>query len=305
MQYAPISDYRFRASFDKAIRAPSVAEAFIPPIVGLAAVGNDPCAPPITFTLLQCQRTGVTAAQYNSGSIPQGTADQLSQETSGNAALKPEQADTYTFGVNFAPEQIPHLTGSVDYYHIQVKDEIGVIPYLVVLTDCANSGNPAYCSQIVRSPEHRQLTGNSTTSGGYVIQKNYNLGTAVVSGVDVQLNYRLDLPNGFGGVAFALNGVYLLHNETQPLPGAHTYDCAGLFGTTCQTVNPRWHHLIRATWETPGMCRRRLPGAISVRCRRTTTAAIRRCISRHGARLTISTRPYRHTTTWISRRLGM
>jgi iron complex outermembrane receptor protein len=251
VQYAPIADYRFRASYDRAIRAPSVAELFTPPIVGLAAIGNDPCAPPVTFSLLQCQRTGVTAAQYNSGSIPQGTANQLSQETSGNAALRPERADTYTIGVNFAPGQIPHLTGSIDYYHITIKDEVGVIPYLVVLSNCANTGDPTYCSQIVRSPSTGSLNGNSTTSGGYVIQKNYNLGTAVNSGIDAQLGYRLDLPPGFGGVSFALNGSYLLHNETQPLPGAHTYDCAGFFGVTCQTVNPRWHHLFRTTWDTP------------------------------------------------------
>ncbi|HWY96636.1 MAG TPA: TonB-dependent receptor [Steroidobacteraceae bacterium] len=251
VQYAPIADYRFRASYDRAVRAPSVAELFTPPIVGQAVIGNDPCAPPITFSLLQCERTGVTAAQYNSGSIPQGTATQLSQETSGNAALKPEQADTYTIGVNFAPSQIPHLTGSIDYYHINIKDEVGVIPYLVILSNCANTGDPAYCSQIVRSPSTGSLTGNSTTSGGYVVQKNYNLGTAVNSGIDAQLNYRLDLPPGFGAISFALNGSYLLHNETAPLPGAHTYDCAGLFGITCQTVNPRWHHLFRTTWETP------------------------------------------------------
>jgi len=251
VQYAPIADYRFRASYDRAIRAPSVAELFTPPIVGLAAIGNDPCAPPITFSLLQCERTGVTAAQYNSGSIPQSTANQLSQETSGNAALKPEQADTYTVGVNFAPSQIPHLTGSIDYYHIMIRNEVGVIPYLVVVSNCANTGDPTYCSQIVRSPSTGSLTGNSVASGGFVIQKNYNLGTAVNSGIDAQLNYRLDLPPGFGTVSFALDGSYLLHNETQPLPGAHTYDCAGLFGVTCQTVNPRWHHLFRSTWETP------------------------------------------------------
>ena len=251
VQYAPVADYRFRASYDRAVRAPSVAELFTPPIVGQAVIGNDPCAPPITFSLLQCERTGVTAAQYNSGSIPQGTATQLSQETSGNVALKPEQADTYTIGVNFAPSQIPHLTGSIDYYHINIKDEVGVIPYLVILSNCADTGDPAYCSQIVRSPSTGSLTGNSTTSGGYVVQKNYNLGTAVNSGIDAQLNYRLDLPPGFGGLSFALNGSYLLHNETTPLPGAHTYDCAGLFGITCQTVNPRWHHLFRTTWETP------------------------------------------------------
>jgi iron complex outermembrane recepter protein len=251
VQYAPIADYRLRVSYDRAIRAPSVAEAFTPPVVGQAAIGNDPCAPPITFSLLQCERTGVSAAQFASGSIPQGTADQLAQETSGNSALKPEQASTYTLGVNFAPAQIPHFTGSIDYYHIQVKDEIGVIPYLVILSNCANTGDPTYCSQIVRSPSTGSLTGNSVSSGGYVIQKEYNLGTALVSGIDVQMNYKIDLPAGFGALAFGLNGAYLLHSETQPLPGAHTYDCAGLFGETCQTVNPHWHHLFRTTWDTP------------------------------------------------------
>jgi iron complex outermembrane recepter protein len=103
----------------------------------------------------------------------------------------------------------------------------------------------------VRSPSTGSLTGNSIASGGYVIQKNYNLGTAINSGIDTQLNYKFDLPIGFGDVSFALDGAYLLHNETTPLPGAHTYDCAGLFGATCQTINPRWHHLFRTTWDTP------------------------------------------------------
>jgi outer membrane receptor protein involved in Fe transport len=259
VQFAPIEDYRIRASFDRAIRAASVAEAFIPPIVGQAEAGADPCAPPIssTTTLLMCERTGVTPAQYyagvngTAGAIPQGVAGQLSQQTSGNADLKPEQADTYTIGINFAPSQIPHLTGSLDYYHIQIKDEIGVIPIGTILSTCMATGNPVYCSQIVRQPESGSLTGNSNASGGYFIQKNYNLGTAVNSGFDAQMNYRIDLAPGFGGISFALNGSYLLHNITQPIQGGPSYDCAGLFGFTCQTVNPKWHHMIRTTWDTP------------------------------------------------------
>jgi outer membrane receptor protein involved in Fe transport len=33
--------------------------------------------------------------------------------------------------------------------------------------------------------------------------------------------------------------------------GANPYDCAGLFGLTCQTVNPDWRHIFRTTWQTP------------------------------------------------------
>jgi iron complex outermembrane recepter protein len=155
VQFAPIADYRFRASYDKAIRAPSIAEAFTPPIVGQAAVGRGSLRSTHQFSLIQCERTGVTPAQYNNGSIPQGVAAQLSQQTSGNPALKPEQGTTYTIGVNFAPSQIPHLTGSIDYYHIQIKDEIGVSLHVILVR--VRQHRQSDLLQPDRAPaEHRQ-----------------------------------------------------------------------------------------------------------------------------------------------------
>jgi iron complex outermembrane receptor protein len=251
LQYAPIADYRIRASYDKAIRAPSVVELYNPQLVGLIQFGNDPCAPPITYSLTQCERTGLTAAQYNSGSVPQGTAGQLSQLQGGNPKLLPEQAETYTIGVNFAPRQVPHFTGSIDYYHIALSGGIGPLPAAVIVSDCANSGSPFYCSQIVRNPNTGGLTGNSIASGGYIVQTNINTGAALVSGIDLQLNYKVDLPKGVGAVAFELDGSWLQHVTATPYAGAHTFDCAGLFGLTCLTVNPRWHHILRTTWQTP------------------------------------------------------
>jgi iron complex outermembrane recepter protein len=250
VQYAPIEDYRLRLSYDKAIRAPSAVELYNPQLVGGIQFGNDPCAPPITYTLIQCERTGVTAAQYNNGTVPQGAAGQLSQLAGGNPSLKPEQAETYTIGVNFAPRQIPHFTGSIDYFHIAVKDEITTLPAAIILQNCANTGNPVYCSQIVRSFNTGGLTGASIASGGYFIQTDVNIGSVLESGIDLQLNYKFDLQPGFGSIAAELNGSYLQHLDSTPYVGAHTYDCAGLFGFTCQTINPRWHHIFRTTWET-------------------------------------------------------
>jgi iron complex outermembrane receptor protein len=251
VQYAPIEDYRLRVSYDKAIRAPSAVELYNPQLVGTFSFPADPCAPPITYTLVQCQRTGVTAAQYANGSIPQGTGNQLSELTGGNPNLKPETAETYTVGFNFAPRQIPHFTGSIDYFHIAVKGLINTLPAQVILTDCANTGNPIYCSQIVRQSNTGGLTGNNIASGGYIVQTDVNIGAVLESGIDLQLAYRMDLPPGFGSVSAELNGSWLQHFETTPYVGAHTYDCAGLFGETCQTINPRWHHIFRTTWQTP------------------------------------------------------
>jgi len=251
VQYAPIEDYRLRVSYDKAIRAPSIVELYNPQNVGGLSLAADPCAPPITYTLQQCLNTGATAAQYANGSIPQASAGQVSQLQGGNPHLKPEQAETYTVGVNFAPRQIPNFTGSLDYFHIAVKDTVTTLPAAVILADCANTGNPTYCTQIFRQPNTGSLTGATIAGGGYFVQTDVNIGAVLESGIDLQLNYRLDLPPGFGSVTSTLNGSYLQHVDSTPYVGAHTYDCAGLFGFTCQTVNPRWHHILRTTWQTP------------------------------------------------------
>ncbi|MFI4895369.1 MAG: TonB-dependent receptor domain-containing protein [Steroidobacterales bacterium] len=265
VQFAPVQDYRLRVSYDKAIRAPSVVELFNPRVIGSAALGADPCAPtfnpngtfaaPALYSLAQCLRLGATAAQYGNGgstdTIPQGTAGQLSQVQGGNPNLTPEQAETYTIGVNFAPSQIPGFSGSIDYWHIDIFDEVTSIPFNVIESQCADSGNPIYCSQIVRNPVTGSLTGGSISGGGYILQTNVNAGAGVVSGVDLQLSYHHNLPANLGGIGVQVNGTYLQHDLSTPLPGQHTYECAGLYGDICQTVNPRWQHILQTTWTTP------------------------------------------------------
>lgn len=263
LQYAPINDLRFRGSFQKAIRAPNLVELFNPQLVGLIQIGNDPCAPttdaagvltPATATQAQCLRTGVSAAQYGNGgttnSVPQGTAGQLSQLTGGNPNLKAEQADSYSLGLTVTPQSLPNFSGSIDYYQIKLKDAVGAIPPNVILTNCLTAGDPFYCSQIRRS-NTGSLNGNNLNNGGYITQTAINVGALKVSGIDVQASYRRALSNRWGKLRFALNGAFLNSSENTPLPGAPTYDCAGLFGSTCQTINSRWRHNFRTTWSLP------------------------------------------------------
>src|SRR6202012_5181885 len=33
--------------------------------------------------------------------------------------------------------------------------------------------------------------------------------------------------------------------------GGPSFDCAGLYGTTCGVPAPRWRHTLRLTWNTP------------------------------------------------------
>ena len=257
LQWAPTDDVRLRASYQRAIRAPSIIELFSPHNVNLIQYGNDPCAPGGTATLAQCLNTVSPAqaaaftAAYHAGTIPQAALGQLSQLTGGNTKLQPETAKSYSFGFVFSPTMVPNLTGSIDWWDIKVGGEINVLPANVIISNCLNTGNPLYCSQLVRQPNTFSLTGNAVGTGGYIIQTNVNIGQAEVEGVDLQASYKYQLPEGWGNVRFNLNGSLLIKNDTTPYPGANTYNCSGLFGSTCMTVDPRWRHILSTTWQTP------------------------------------------------------
>jgi len=259
VQYAPIRDARLRFSFDRAIRAPNLIELFVAPSFGQeAVVGTDPCAGTPTATLEQCERTGVTPAQYavnpvtGVNSITQCVSGQCGQVIQGNTQLKPEIANTWSLGVSLTPQALPEFSATVDYYHIQLKDQIGNYPFTAILKGCLIQDNPIYCSQIVRTPAGA-LTGATVAGGGYFLQTDFNLGVSLISGFDTSMSYRHTLPGGWGSLTATFNGAYLWHDTTTPYPGSPTFDCAGLFGSTCQngSVNPHWRHVMRVSWKTP------------------------------------------------------
>ena len=263
LQYSPVESLRFRGSYQHAIRAPSIIELFNPQVVGQVTFDSDPCAPtvssagvlsPAAATLEQCMRSGVTAAQYGNGgttnTIPQGTASQLAQLQGGNPNLRAETGTSYSFGVNFTPPFLPGFSGSADYYRIRLEDGVGSISPQIIMTNCLDTGDPVYCSQLVRA-SNGGLNGASVASGGYIVQTNVNVSTSQISGVDLQGTYRAPSLGRWGSLSFSLNGTWLDSVETTPLPGAHTYDCVGLFGPACARVSPRWRHTLRASWQTP------------------------------------------------------
>jgi iron complex outermembrane recepter protein len=262
VQYAPTDDIRFRAGFQKAIRAPNLIELFNPQLVGLTTYGfSDPCATqavaPTAALLARClntvpaaERAAFTSA-FNAGAIPDLVLQQGYQLTGGNEQLKAETSKSYNVGFTFTPQFVQGLTGSIDYFHIKLNDEIA--PGLAIqdiMTTCLNSGDPKVCGLIVRNFSNFGLNGPVQTTGGYVSQTNINIANALVSGLDVQLNYKRPLPLNLGSVALQMFGTYMMHNSSQ-FPGQGNKDCAGLYGPNCLTVNPRWRHNMRISWNMP------------------------------------------------------
>ena len=142
LTWSPVDGARFRASYNRAIRAPNISELF-----GARGIGNvsltDPCAGATPdASLAACKLTGVSDTQY--GHIIQCPAETCSQSYGGNPAVKPEVGDTYTFGVVLTPKQLRGFSLSVDYYHIKVNGYISSIAPSLVVSQCTSSGDPYY-----------------------------------------------------------------------------------------------------------------------------------------------------------------
>ncbi|MBU6258986.1 MAG: TonB-dependent receptor [Burkholderiales bacterium] len=235
--------YQIRGSVQRAARAPNIIDLYSAQSIGLYNNSSDPCAGPNpTATAAQCANTGVTAAQY--GHIIDNPAGQYNGLYGGNPNLKPETSDSYTFG--FVLQPVRDLSLTLDYFSFKVKNEISTADPTLSLAQCLSTGNPVYCGLIHRS------TGGGTlwTGDSYIASTNANLSVFKTSGMDIGADYSLKLPAA-GRVDFSLLGTILQKYATEPLPGLGSYDCAGLFGSTCGTPNPKWRHTARATWVSP------------------------------------------------------
>lgn len=249
LEFAPIRDIRFRASYNRAVRAPNIIELFSAQSVGLAGT-TDPCAGATpSASAAACALTGVTAAQY--GHIAANPAGQYNSFLGGNPNLSPEKADTYTAGVVIQPRWIPGLALTADYFNIKVKNTIGVIGYNTIITQCINTGDPFFCSRIHRANGTGSLFLPVTdiTNGGYITDTNANIGQLGTKGVDLQGSYARRI-GGMGTLNISFVGTYLQDLTVSPLAGI-SFNCAGLYGLQCGTPNPKWRHKLRVGFTLP------------------------------------------------------
>jgi iron complex outermembrane recepter protein len=262
VEWAPIKDVRFRASFNQAVRAPNIGELFASQTIGPGG-SVDPCWGPVGanglvasgLTKAQCANTGVTNAQY--GTLGVNPASQFNVQTGGNPALAPEKAHTWSYGVVFQPTFLPNFSATVDYYDIRITGAIEAQNGVAIINNCAVTDNPGVCDLI-----HRNANGSLwLTNNGFVTTLSENTGLLEDKGVDINLHYTWNL-DSFGKLVFNLQGTDTLSNTTQPntdVPNPATggvisgpsYNCAGLEGVTCGSPLPRWRHVFTTDWATP------------------------------------------------------
>jgi outer membrane receptor protein involved in Fe transport len=239
IDWQPIDMLRVRMGYNRAVRAPNVAELFAVQSLGLWS-GVDPCATATpVYTAAQCANTGVSAAQY--GNVSASPAGQYNGLFGGNPTLDPEVADTYTFGVVIDPTD--NMTISVDYWRIDIDDTINNVGPTTILEQCGLYGQ--LCEQINRS-----ATGNLWQgTAGFVVDTTINLGNNLWEGIDLAYNWTVD---GAGGTwTTNIIGTYMMSKETTPLPADKnsTYDCVGVISPRCYP-SPEWRHTASVSYDS-------------------------------------------------------
>jgi outer membrane receptor protein involved in Fe transport len=247
---------RFRASYNRAVRAPNVVELFQPQVIGLAG-SADPCAGPTpAATLDQCMLTGVTAAQY--GNIVDSPGGQYNVFSGGNPNLKPESANTYTAGVALQPRFIPGLAATFDYFNIKLKGAIGTIGFDTIMNQCITTGDPMFCSRIKRMQGNGSLWFFVTdiNKGGYIVDINTNLGSLQTRGVDVQASYARRI-GGVGNLNLSLVGTYVRNERINPIAESHSIAPASMGRNAARRPRAGATNSVpdlpsRTAWGSPG-----------------------------------------------------
>ncbi|MFL6602031.1 MAG: TonB-dependent receptor domain-containing protein [Steroidobacteraceae bacterium] len=253
LTWAPIQDVRLRASYNRAVRAPNLAELLKGPYVTLDS-GTDLCGPGTQFTAAQCALTGLSPTIYNDPNL-QGAltsaAGQYNGQLGGSTKLQPEVGKTTNVGIVFTPGFLPGFSATVDYTDIKMSGVITTYGPNLIQTNCiadptgVSATGETWCSMI-----HRDVNGTLWQSPqGYTADPLVNLAGLQNKSIDTGLAYRFDM-GSLGKLRSRLDGTYLLKLITTPGGGA-PYDCAGRFGPSCAPETPKWRHRLSVDWDTP------------------------------------------------------
>ena len=237
-----VSGLRLRASQQRAIRAPNILELLAP--AQPDSFLRDPCAgisPAASAT--QCALTGATSAQYGHVANVNGLFE-YNAIIGGNEGLQPETAITRTVGMVLEPRFLRGFNATIDWWDIKLKGAISKIGAQAIVDSCIASGDPIFCSRIHRDPNGSLLLGH-----GYVDNRQANLGGLKVRGIDGSADYSARLGR-VGSANFEFRGAYVLRWIVDNGGLSTPYECAGLFGGPC-SMQPRWKHTARATWDAP------------------------------------------------------
>jgi outer membrane receptor protein involved in Fe transport len=256
--WQPIEALKFRANWQKAVRAPNIGELFAPVVTFLTNLATDPCAGQITnpagpgynaALATNINLRNVCIAQGAPvgaiGAIQNPAAAQSNATGGGNPLLTPETAKSYTLGVVINPRAwLPGFTATIDDYNIRVTDAITRPLPGDTIAACFGSATGAgvtaaavtspACLAIRRSTVNGRLSGSPATVAGLPAPLT-NAGELYTDGVDLTMNYRRDV--GFADLILNFAGNWTRTAKFWADPDSPNQlpppNCPGVYSANC------------------------------------------------------------------------
>ncbi|MDA3933041.1 MAG: TonB-dependent receptor [Gammaproteobacteria bacterium] len=198
-------DFRVRATYGEAVRAPNIGDLFAPAGENFANVA-DPC----DFTNLDEGENGRDTRLRNCralGIADPETFDSLDEQSipllqGGNPDLREEDGETLTVGIVWSPSFLDGLDFSVDYWDIRITDAISFTGAQTILNRCVDDPNGVdnqFCNLV-----DRDSVGNISELRNFPL----NLNTFKSRGIDLGLSYLFNLGSA-GTLESRVNGTFL------------------------------------------------------------------------------------------------
>ncbi|MBA3564045.1 MAG: TonB-dependent receptor [Gammaproteobacteria bacterium] len=173
--FRPIDSVLLRASYGEGFRAPSMSQLYSSPQESFDAA----------IDTTRCNDTGQQGVPQDQ--LPPGhpcLTTQYQNFRSGNNALDPELSESLNVGVVWNP--LDDLSVSIDYYDIDLEEQIGLLPLQSILDAefAANMGGTQGNADVVRLPNGQVQ---------FIRNLNQNIAITQTKGYDVDLRYGFSM----------------------------------------------------------------------------------------------------------------
>lgn len=244
LSYEPIESLRLRATTSKAVRAPNIGELFSTPSQTFEFF-DDPCDareindiadPAIQANrIANCQADGIPADFiFNPIANTPGALG-------GNADLGAEETDAFTVGFVWRPAFVQSLQVSADFISIDIDRAIRFPSLQNILDRCydAPSLDNQFCTLFSR---------DRNDAAGPVIDDfliaPVNVQAFEYEAVDLNVDYRVPVPETWGGLRLSLKSSHVLTNNDQPFADSPARD--DLVG---ELLTPEWRHNLSLSYD--------------------------------------------------------
>lgn len=264
LKWRPVDSLLVRGGYQRAVRAPNIGELFQSPSNVQVAVNTPPQSTGDPCDIRSIARTGPTGTGVRSLCLAQGVPASIIDTytfattatgglLSGNPNLTPETANTSNYGLVWTPafstDHVSDISVSVDYFNINIKNVISVVPGTTALAKCYNldGSNPTYSAT---NPFCALLSRDANGQLTQVRTPYFNLAGLKTDGIDLQ--FAATFPVGTGKIHFDTGIGYTAHYLQQTLPGTPFQDFIHTETNTTNGSHPTYKALTSIGYSRGG-----------------------------------------------------